>query len=92
MNHGSASAVLLVCLLAACAPQEPPAPNTVTIVASDFAYEAPEQIPAGVTTVRMVNDGAEPHHTIIARIDDGKTLDELLDEYRAENLFPEYVT
>lgn len=92
MNHGSASAVLLVCLLAACGPQQPPEPNTVTVIASDFGYQAPDQIPSGVTTLRMVNAGAEPHHTVIARIDAGRTVDELLDEYRTENYWPEYVT
>ena len=92
MNHGSASAVLLVCLLAACGPQQPPEPNVVTITARDFGYEAPDQIPAGVTTVRMVNAGAEPHHAVIARIDAGRTVDELLEEYKTENYWPEYVS
>jgi hypothetical protein len=82
----------MLCVLAACAPQEPPAPNTLTVVASDFAYEAPEQIPAGVTTVRMVNNGAEPHHAVIAKIDAGRTLDELLAEYQSDNLWPDYIT
>lgn len=91
MNHGSASAVLLLCALAACSPQEPPAPNVVTIVASDYGYQAPEQIPAGVTTLRLVNTGAEPHHAVIARIDAGKTVDELLAEYRSQNYWPEYI-
>ncbi len=93
MNYGSASAVpLLACLLAACGQPPPPEPNVVTVTARDFAYEAPEQIPAGVTTVRMVNAGAEPHHAVIAKIDAGRTVDELLDEYRNENYWPEYVT
>jgi uncharacterized cupredoxin-like copper-binding protein len=91
MNHGSASAVLLACVLIACAPQEPPAPNTITVVASDYGYDAPEQVPAGVTTVRMVNTGAETHHAVIAKIDDGRTVDELLEEYKTQNYWPEYV-
>ncbi|UCF41392.1 MAG: hypothetical protein JSW43_03410 [Gemmatimonadota bacterium] len=91
MRYRFASPVLLGCLLVACGPQDPPAPNVVTVVATDFGYEAPEQIPAGVTTVRMVNAGAEPHHTIIARLDADRTVDDLLQEYGAENLFPEFV-
>ena len=91
MNYGSASAVLLLGLLAACAPQEPPAPNTLTVVASDFGYDVPEQIPAGVTTITMVNDGAEPHHAVLAKIESGKTVEELSAEYEAENYWPDYV-
>lgn len=91
MNYGSTAAALAVCLLAACAPQESPGPNVVTVVASDFGYDLPDQIPAGVTTVRMVNEGSEAHHAVIAKIEAGRTVEELVEQYEAENYWPEYV-
>lgn len=51
------------------------APNVVTIHAKDFAYGgAPTQIPAGMTTFDLVNDGQTLHHIEIVRLDSGKTL------------------
>lgn len=51
----------------------PPAPNEVTVRASDFAYDLPLQIPSGYTTFRLVNDGPNYHHMIVGRIDSGRT-------------------
>jgi hypothetical protein len=54
-----------------------PAPNIVTVHAKDFVFEAPAQIPAGMTTFRLINDGANLHHLDIVRLDSGKTLADL---------------
>jgi hypothetical protein len=48
-------------------------PSTLTIVASDFAYEAPDTITAGMVTMRMVNKGQEFHHVQVMQLKDGKT-------------------
>jgi len=37
-------------------------PNVVTIVAMDYAFKAPATVPAGLTTVRLVNQGKLLHH------------------------------
>lgn len=50
----------------------------VTVTASDFAFAAPATIPAGLTTVRLVNQGKEMHHAQIVRLDDGHTVQELM--------------
>lgn len=50
------------------------APNVVTFTASDFAFEAPDTIPAGLTTIRLVNRGPELHHAQLIRFNEGKTL------------------
>jgi hypothetical protein len=50
------------------------APNVVTVHARDYAFDAPEQIPAGMTTFRLVNDGSTFHHMVIVRLDSGKAL------------------
>lgn len=54
------------------------APNLVTVTTSEFAFAAPATIPAGLTTVRMVNEGKEMHHVQLVRLDEGHTLAELL--------------
>lgn len=64
---------------AACAPKDkqdsapPPSPNVVTIKATDFAFDGPAQITAGMTTFKLANAGQTFHHLIVARIDSGKT-------------------
>jgi hypothetical protein len=47
--------------------------HVVTVVAKDFSFDAPTQIPGGVTAVRLINQGHELHHVVFIRLDDGKT-------------------
>jgi hypothetical protein len=54
-----------------------PAPNTVTVHAKDFAFDAPATIPAGFTTIKLINDGPNLHHVEIVRLDSGKTVADL---------------
>jgi uncharacterized cupredoxin-like copper-binding protein len=55
-----------------------PAPNVVTIHAKDFSYtDAPAEIPAGLTTFHLINDGPDLHHLSIVRLDSGKTIQNL---------------
>jgi plastocyanin len=56
------------------------APNLVTITTSEFAFAAPASIPAGLTTVRLGNRGAEMHHVQLVRLDPGHTVDELMQQ------------
>ena len=53
------------------------APNEVTVRAADFAYTAPAEIPAGMTTFRLANDGPNLHHLQIVRLDSAKTFADL---------------
>jgi uncharacterized cupredoxin-like copper-binding protein len=55
-----------------------PAPNLVTITARDFGYDLPATLPAGLTTLRLVNQGPEMHHAQLVRLDEGHTVDELM--------------
>ena len=61
---------------AACARPAPQAagPNVVTITATDYAFAVPDTIPAGLTTIRLVNQGKELHHGSLVRLKDGKTV------------------
>ncbi|HEX5872403.1 MAG TPA: plastocyanin/azurin family copper-binding protein [Longimicrobium sp.] len=52
--------------------------NLVTITATEFAFAAPASVPAGLTTVRVIAQGAEFHHVQLVRLDPGHTVDELM--------------
>jgi hypothetical protein len=83
--------------LAACAPRSDSAsgaaPREFTYTATDFAFAGPDSLPPGVTTLRMVNHGTQDHHMILGRVDDGKTLQDVM-TYAAEHpgLEPPYIT
>lgn len=59
------------------------AANEVTITATEYKFEAPEQIPAGLTTFRMVDSGKELHHVTLIKIDSGKTFNDLMNGFKA---------
>lgn len=75
-----------VLLVAACAPKDKGAaagvaasvaPPVVTVHAKDFAFDAPAEIPGGVTTFHLVNDGPSFHHLQFVRLDSNKTVADL---------------
>jgi hypothetical protein len=45
----------------------------VTIVATDYAFQAPDSIPAGVVNIHLVDHGQAPHQAWLIRLADGKT-------------------
>jgi hypothetical protein len=49
------------------------APEILTVTASDYKFDAPDQIPAGLVTVQLVNRGPSPHHVQLLRLAEGKT-------------------
>jgi hypothetical protein len=78
-----AAALALPLIAWGCASTDPvvevaPTPNVVTVVADDFSYEAPAEIPEGVTTFRLVANGPTLHHAVIFRLEEGKTYDDLM--------------
>lgn len=56
------------------------ASGVVEVTAVDYAFQAPAEIPSGWTTIRVANQGEEPHFMTLWRLPDGKTID----DYRAE--------
>jgi uncharacterized cupredoxin-like copper-binding protein len=54
------------------------APNLVTVTATEYAFAAPATIPAGLTTVRLVNQGREMHHAQLVRLAQGHTAADLV--------------
>lgn len=66
-------------------------PNVLTITARDYAYDAPAEVPAGLTTIRLVNQGPSLHHVQLVKLADGKTLKEFLEALKGE-AFPTWAT
>ena len=51
--------------------------HAISILAEDYAFDAPDEIPSGWTTFEYTNEGEEPHFMILARIPEGKTFDDV---------------
>ena len=51
----------------------PQAPQVTRIVirAHDYSFEGPTQIEAGPTSITLQNEGQEPHHVQLVRLNDG---------------------
>jgi hypothetical protein len=56
---------------------KPMARNAITIIATDYAFAAPERLPAGSHTFELVNEGKELHHAALVKIAAGHTMDDL---------------
>ena len=76
--------LLLAIPLLACRGEGPaPPPAVVTIIADDSAFIAPDTIPSGLTTLRLVTRGAQSHQVALARIGKGHTYAQFLEAMRA---------
>lgn len=94
----------VVAVLPACAAEKetprqnlaPAVPNVVSLTATEYAFQAPDSLPAGWTTFRLANHGAEVHYGHIVRLDSGRTVGELVDAYaeaiRTSGPRPKWVT
>jgi uncharacterized cupredoxin-like copper-binding protein len=58
------------------------APNEVTITASEYAFAAPDQIPAGWTKFNLVDSGKQPHHATLFKLTGGKTFQDAADSLK----------
>lgn len=67
--------------VAAFHPRPAPAPkpaHPVVVTASDYAFQAPDTIAAGLTEFRLHNLGPSLHHLTLVRLGEGKTLEDLV--------------
>ena len=60
-------------------------PNVVTVTTSDYAFDAPAEIPAGLTAIRLVNKGPSLHHIQLMKLGEDKTLDDFLAALKGEH-------
>src|SRR5215467_5569794 len=54
------------------------ATSVVDIMATDFAFEAPDTFPAGLVKLRLMNHGQDVHHAQVLRLNAGVTFDQLM--------------
>lgn len=72
-------AVLCLACAGGDAPDETPTgPPELVITAVDFAFQLPDTVPAGLTRIRLVNNGPMLHHAQLIRFDEGKGLADLM--------------
>src|SRR5690606_35230627 len=70
--------VAAACAPAGDVPPDAPPPNVVTVTTTDHAFDAPSEIPSGMTTFQLVNNGNTFHHVVGVKLDSGKTFDDLM--------------
>jgi hypothetical protein len=68
------------------------APHVVSVRATDYAFDAPTEIPAGMTTFRLVNDGSDLHHVQVVRLDSAKTVADLQQALKSNGKRPAWAT
>ena len=81
--------IALVAFLPACASdREAPrpnlaaaVPNVISLTATEYAFAAPDTLPAGWTTFRLANHGEEVHYGHMVQLEAGRTVQELVDAY-----------
>lgn len=56
--------------------------HEVTITATDFAFDGPDTLPAGLTTIHFVNRGPQLHHVSLMRLDAGRTAKDVMKALR----------
>ncbi|HET7584385.1 MAG TPA: hypothetical protein VFK13_05725 [Gemmatimonadaceae bacterium] len=95
LNRASCALRLLVlscvCAAAARAQGAPSSAHVVRIVAHEYAFEMPDTIRAGLTTLRLRNAGTQPHHLMLYRIDAGKNLDDVFQALAAGGAHPAWM-
>jgi len=95
MSHALLSAILMGMSLLGSAVQDlaqagqgatvsRPAGAPVQFVAHDHGYTGPDRIPAGMTTVEIVNQGQDVHHAQIVKLAAGKTAEEFVAAMKAD--------
>ncbi len=100
-------AMLASLALASCRQERPPAaaadtadtaevayapPPSVTVTATDFRFDAPTELPAGLTTFRLVNHGPSIHHLQLVKLGAGKTFGDFMVALKGGGPPPEWVT
>jgi hypothetical protein len=64
--------------------------NVVTVTATDYAFQAPDTIAAGRTTFHLVNKGPDFHHIWLIKLEQGKTLKDLLEATKTPGPLPKW--
>jgi hypothetical protein len=65
--------------------------SAAVFVAHDYGFSGPDHVPAGVTTVQVVNKGQDVHHVQLLRLMEGKTAEDFRAALAATGRFPGWV-
>ncbi len=68
-----------------------PGAYVISAVATDYAFEMPSSIPAGLTTIRFSNKGKELHHIYLVKVDKGKKPEDVLAFFKAGGPPPKWM-
>ena len=106
MSHFDSRSLLpLLALLAACATKDasksanasdsPPTaaavkPHQLTVVATEYKFDAPDQVPAGMMTIHLVDNGQEMHHVAFVKLDNGKTISDIEQALKTQGPMPSW--
>ena len=100
----SRSLLPLVALLAACATKDASKsasasdstptvvaaaePHQMTVIATDYKFDAPDQVPSGMMTVKLIDNGSEMHHVAFIKLNDGKTMADVEQAMKTQGPMP----
>lgn len=70
----------------------PAAISELLVTAADFSFRAPDTVAAGLTRVRLVNEGPDMHHVQLLRIAPGHPFPELAQSAAGGHPMPPWVT
>ncbi len=66
--------------------------HDLVVRAADYSFAARDTVPAGLTALRLENDGKEMHHVQLVRIGQGHTFEEFVTSAEGGNPLPDWVT
>ena len=80
----ASSAVLCIAYLLLVQRSVAAAAPVIDIMASDYAFDAPDTLPAGLVTLRLMNHGQAPHHAQLLRMNDGVSFEDFAADLQVE--------
>ena len=54
----------------------------VEVDASEYSYAMPDEVTGGAVTFELSNTGQQPHEFAFVRLDEGKTVDDLMSAFK----------
>jgi len=90
ISRSKRSASFMTGLLVACAPADAQ-PALLLVRAQDFAFFAPDSVPAGLTVIQMLNKGPSTHHVQLFRVPDSLVPAAVIADLPPQEPLPSYL-
>ncbi|MEP7066686.1 MAG: hypothetical protein ABI889_11675 [Gemmatimonadota bacterium] len=65
-------------------------PHQMTVVATDYKFDAPDQVPSGMMTIHLIDNGSELHHVAFIKLNDGKTVADVEQAVKTQGPLPSW--